>query len=320
MNSTWETDMDSENATPSDTDEEIASIKGFDLDWKCRGYQFEVGKTYEHVGPVIACQSGFHACSVDHHPLSVFSYYAPGASRYADVRQSGETSRESADDAKIASARITIDAEIKIPDLVKRAIEWVIARATATGSKHVEGYQSAASSTGDRSAASSTGYQSAASSTGDRSAASSTGYQSAASSTGYQSAASSTGDQSAASSTGYQSAASSTGDQSAASSTGDQSAASSTGYQSAASSTGYQSAASSTGDQSAASSTGDRSAAMSSGKYGRVMGVTGNALFLARRDDDWNITHAWAGIVGRDGIKPYVWYTLDENGRPKEDV
>lgn len=44
------------------------------------------------------------------------------------------------------------------------------------------------------------------------------------------------------------------------------------------------------------------------------MGADGCALFLVRRDDGGNITHAKAAIAGRDGIKPMVWYELDENG------
>jgi hypothetical protein len=196
------------------------------MDWKCRDFQFEVGKTFKHEGKVEACASGFHACE---HPLNVFEYYAPATSRFAEVELRGDTSRHGSD-TKIAAAEITIKAELKIPDLVARAIQWVVDQVTTTGGEHV---------TGDRSAASATGYQSAASATGDQSAASATGDQSAASATGYRSAASATGDRSqrrqqatgpqrrqqatgpAASATGYQSAASATGDRSAASATGD---------------------------------------------------------------------------------------------------
>ncbi len=224
--------------------ETITSVKGFGLDMKCSDFQFEVGKTYTHDGEVKACSGGFHACE---YPLDVFNHYAPGQSKYAIVTQSGNISRDSGD-TKIASGKITVEAEIKIPDLVARAVAWVIAKATLANVKHSEGYQSAASSTGDESAASSTGYQSAASSTGDRSAASSTG------------------------------------------------------------------------DQSAASSTGDRSAATSSGKFGRVMAAEGCAMFLVYRGDNWDIEHAWAGIAGRDGIKPLVWYTLNNDGQPVEVV
>ena len=181
----------------------IIAFKGFGMNWTCRDYQFEVGKTFKMDGPIKACERGFHACE---HPLNVFEYYAPATSRFAEVELRGDTHRKG-DDTKIAAAEITIKAELKIPDLVARAIQWVIDQVTTTGGEHV---------TGDQSAASATGYQSAASATGNRSAASATGNRSAASATGYQSAASATGDQSAASATGYQSAASATGDQSAA--------------------------------------------------------------------------------------------------------
>ena len=60
-------------------------------------------------------------------------------------------------------------------------------------------------------------------------------------------------------------------------------------------------------------------AAMASGWSGRVKGIDGCALFLVYRETwDGPILHAWAGIAGRNGIKPDVWYTLDANGAPQE--
>ncbi|HFW3114410.1 TPA: hypothetical protein ACIBE2_004803, partial [Salmonella enterica subsp. diarizonae serovar 61:r:-] len=170
---------------------EITTYKGFKQDLTCRGFQFEIGKTFEHDGKVKACSSGFHSCE---YPLDCFSYYPPASSRYAETIAQGDISRDS-DDSKIASASITIKAEISVPELVKRAIEWIWNRVDKSLEQQVmAGDYSAASNTGNYSAASNTGYRSAASNTGNYSAASNTGNYSAASNTGYRSAASNTGD------------------------------------------------------------------------------------------------------------------------------
>lgn len=41
------------------------SVKGykvFNPDWTCRGFQYEVGKTYKHEGNIMMCGAGFHFC------------------------------------------------------------------------------------------------------------------------------------------------------------------------------------------------------------------------------------------------------------------
>ncbi len=301
----------------TEVEEIVTAYKGFKQDLTCRGYQFEIGGTYKHEGEVEACASGFHSCE---YPLDVFGYYAPGDSRFAIVKASGQLSRHD-DDSKIASATLVVEAEISMPTMISRAIDWIMARLDSSVEQTVAG--DTASNTGNRSAASNTGNQSAASNTGYQSAASNTGYQSAASNTGYQSAASNTGDYSAASNTGDYSAASNTGNRSAASNTGDRSAASNTGYQSAASNTGNRSAASNTGYQSAASNTGDYSAAEVSGKEsvaaslgieGRARASAGSAIVLCHRDDKGHLIHIRASKVGENGVKPDTWYQLSAEG------
>ncbi len=174
--------------------EVITTYKGFNAEMQCRGYQFEIGKTYEHDGKVEACASGFHACE---YPMDVFGYYPPAGSRFAMVEQSGDLSREDGD-SKVASRKISIKAELSLAGIIKAAVEYTVSRCNPVDP------DSPASSTGDRGAASSTGYQGAASSTGYQGAASSTGDQGAASSTGDQGAASSTGKHSVAMSSGIQ--------------------------------------------------------------------------------------------------------------------
>ncbi|EHO3761444.1 hypothetical protein KK705_004297, partial [Salmonella enterica] len=197
---------------------EIVTFKGFNKDLKCRDFQFEIGKTFHHDGKVEACGSGFHACEF---PFDVFSYYPPAESRYAETISFGVTDREEEGDTKIASAIITIKAELTLPQFIQRGIEWIWSKIDKSLEQQIM--------SGDRSAATNTGYCSAATNTGNRSAATNTGNRSAATNTGYCSAATNTGDCSAATNTGDRSAATNTGDWSAATNTGNRSAATNTG-------------------------------------------------------------------------------------------
>ncbi|EDJ6750124.1 hypothetical protein CGX91_24985, partial [Salmonella enterica subsp. enterica serovar Rubislaw] len=174
---------------------EIVTFKGFNKDLKCRGFQFAIGETFHHDGKVEACGSGFHACEC---PFDVFSYYPPAESRYAETISFGVIDREEIGDTKIASASITIKAELTLPQFIQRGIEWIWSKIDKSLEQQImTGDQSAATNTGYRSAATNTGYRSAATNTGDQSAATNTGNRSAATNTGDQSAATNTGDQSA---------------------------------------------------------------------------------------------------------------------------
>ena len=201
---------------------EIIAYKGFNQDWTCRGYQYEVGKTYVHKGDVKAYRSGFHACE---YPLDVLSYYSPAVSKFAVVKMSGETSKDS-DDTKIASAKITIETEINLPEMVKKAVEWIKGKVDWDAAK--------VSNTGDWSAATNTGYRSAATNTGDWSVATNTSSRSAATDTGNRSVATNTGYQSVATNTGDWSVATNTGNRSVAEVSGEQSIAVALGWQSKA--------------------------------------------------------------------------------------
>nr|MDX8694665.1 hypothetical protein [Salmonella enterica] len=172
---------------------EIVTFKGFNKDLKCRGFQFAIGETFHHDGKVEACGSGFHACEC---PFDVFSYYPPAESRYAETISFGITDREEIGDTKIASASITIKAELTLPQFIQRGIEWIWSKIDKSLEQQIM--------TGDRSAATNTGDQSAATNTGYRSAATNTGYRSAATNTGNWSAAEVSGSQSVAAAFGIE--------------------------------------------------------------------------------------------------------------------
>ncbi|EJE9427675.1 hypothetical protein M5705_002334 [Salmonella enterica] len=163
---------------------EIVTFKGFNKDLKCRDFQFEIGKTFHHDGKVEACGSGFHACEC---PFDVFSYYSPADSRFAETISFGITDREEDGDTKIASASITIKAELTLPQFIQRGIEWIWSKIDKSLEQQIMcGNWSAATNTGDWSAATNTGNRSAATNTGNWSAAEVSGSQSVAAAFGIE--------------------------------------------------------------------------------------------------------------------------------------
>ncbi|MCW6683640.1 hypothetical protein NM314_02310 [Salmonella enterica subsp. enterica serovar Potsdam] len=163
---------------------EIVTFKGFNKELKCRDFQFEIGKTFHHEGKVEACGSGFHACEC---PFDVFGYYPPADSRYAETISFGVTDREEDGDTKIASASITIKAELTLPQFIQRGIDWIWSKIDKSLEQQImTGNRSAATNTGNRSAATNTGDWSAATNTGDWSSAEVSGSQSVAVSLGIE--------------------------------------------------------------------------------------------------------------------------------------
>ena len=109
-------------------DEGISAFKGFSPQLTCHGnYQFEVGGTYEHSGIVRTCRGGFHSCT---NPFDVLEYYSlfdgtGKPNRFCVVRASGQIDRHGGD-SKIASAKLTVEVELTIPQFISRCIQWVL--------------------------------------------------------------------------------------------------------------------------------------------------------------------------------------------------
>jgi len=303
--------------------EVVTSYKGFDANLQCRGFQFELGKSYTHQGEVKACEGGFHACE---DPLNVLRYYAPNKSRYAIVEQSGQLSSHD-DDTKIASQHIAIKTEISIADLVKVAIKFRMDRCTISKESVSDKPNTAVSASGKSVAATASGYYGAATASGNSGAATASGNSGAATASGNSVAATASGYSGAATASGYYGAATASGDYGAATASGNSGAATASGYYGAATASGDYGAATASGNSGAATASGYYGAATASGDYGaataigrngKARGKDGCAIFLVRRDSNWKITHVFSEIVGQNGIKPDVFYTLGADGQPVE--
>lgn len=91
----------------------IFAYKGFDENFCCRDFQYEVGKEYHIDGEVKLCKNGFHACQ---DLMNTFNYYTMGNSRFAIVKLWGEVLYE---DNKMCASDIEIVEELSLKDIVK---------------------------------------------------------------------------------------------------------------------------------------------------------------------------------------------------------
>ena len=138
-------------------------FKGFDNNLKCRGYQYEVGNTFECDGKIECCENGFHFCE---NPFDVFGYYSPSDSRYCSVEGEGETSKDNGD-SKVAVSRLHVSAEIGLTGLINAGVKFILDRVKWEEGKSTNtGNRSAATNTGDYSAATVEGKDSVAIVTG----------------------------------------------------------------------------------------------------------------------------------------------------------
>ena len=93
----------------------MKAYKGFDKNLQCRGFQYEVGKTYTmpEGEDVKLCERGFHACI---YIIDCFSYYAPAESRYCEVELE-DVSSEIDTDSKRVARTITIVRELMLDEV-----------------------------------------------------------------------------------------------------------------------------------------------------------------------------------------------------------
>ncbi len=72
--------------------------------------------------------------------------------------------------------------------------------------------------------------------------------------------------------------------------------------------------AATTGDWANAATTGKHAVAAALGIEAKAKASEGGAIVLVHRTDSGDLLHIRASKVGENGIKPDVWYSLDESG------
>ena len=126
----------------------MKAFKGFNKDLTCRDFQYKVGETYEEEKAEL-CLAGFHACES---PVNCLLHYDPATSVYHEVELE-EVSDEKDTDTKRVGKKITIGAEIGIPEICRLTFEYVKEHCTnennaKPGKPATAGYRGAATSRG----------------------------------------------------------------------------------------------------------------------------------------------------------------------------
>ena len=100
----------------------IKGYKAYEKGLVCKGFQYEVGKTYEQKESPKICDRGFHFCE---NPLDVLNYYNLCECEFTEVEAEGKVDKEDDKDTKIATNKIKIGAKLDLPMFIKASIDFV---------------------------------------------------------------------------------------------------------------------------------------------------------------------------------------------------
>jgi len=280
--------------------------KGFDENLKCIDFQYAIGETYKFDGKVKACKSGFHSCE---NPWDILSYYDI-TSRFCEVTIGGVTSTKG-DDSKIASAEITIKAELNLPDFISTCIKWLIDFCN----KDIEIVNNAQiASSGDYALLAISGDYAKFASSGDYAQLASSGHNAQLASSGDYALLASSGDYALLASSGDYALLASSGDYAQLAISGDYAQLASSGdYAQLASSGDYAKFAIS-GDYAKLASSGENGIIVSAGLNTIAKGTINTAIALTWKCDKTDRYRISVAYVGENGIEPDIFYKLNKEG------
>jgi hypothetical protein len=307
----------------------VKSIKAFDANLQCRGFQFEVGKTYNNPGRIVACRNGFHAVDINN-PLHVWDFYPiigddGKLTRYAEVTQSGLMDTENTErGTKIASASITVDVEISLPSFIKRAVTTLIDLVKSDDAvTAASGDYSKLAASGDSSKLAASGHSSQLAASGDSSKLAASGHSSQLAASGDSSQLAASGDSSQLAASGDSSQLAASGDSSKLAASGHSSQLAASGHSSQLAASGGYSKLAASGDYSKLAASGDYSQLAASGDYSviaavgpgsQLSGGAGTHMAIAEYASNGKCVGFATGCVGKDGVEPDTYYRA-ENGK-----
>ncbi|MBK9272778.1 MAG: hypothetical protein IPM48_14430 [Saprospiraceae bacterium] len=287
----------------------MKGFKAFDKDFKCNGFQYKEGETYEHKGKVELCKSGFHFCE---NPLDVLNYYNLTDCNFAEV-EAKDISEEKSDDSKRVCNKITIKSKLDLKSFVNASVNFLL-DICKTKNKEDD------SNIDNR-------YSAKLASSGDYAKLASSGVYAQLASSGYSAKLASSGDSAKLASSGVYAQLASSGDYAQLASSGDSAKLASSGYSAKLASSGdYAKLASSgvyaqlasSGDSAKLASSGDYAQLESGGKDSVVVGIgyrniakgkVGSWIVLAEWENDKPICVRAEKIDGKK-IKEDVFYEL----------
>jgi hypothetical protein len=284
--------------------EKTITYKAFDMNFKCKDFQFEIGKEHKHYGNVKICESGFHSCK---NPFDILSYYPLIGSKFAECEVWGKTD-EHTEDSKIASEFIFIKKELSEKELNLLCVNFLInelkdlpEKASGYSSQlAASGYSSKLAASGYYSKLAASGYSSQLAASGDSSKLAASGYYSKLAASGYSSQLAASGDYSKLAASGDSSQLAASGYSSQLAASGDYSKLAASGYSSQLAASGY---------SSQLEITGKNSVGANIGINGKIKGIIGTWITLAEYKDNVCVCVKSAQIDGKK-IKENIFYQL----------
>ena len=279
--------------------EKITAYKGLDMNFRCRGFQYEAGKEYKSGKTVKVCRSGFHACT---NPFEVWDYYPVYNSRFAEVELGGVMDKEGGS-SKICSSEIKVKKELTLSDYIGLCVAWMNDLAKVGGNSAQigsSGDYAKIGSSGDFAQIGSSGDYAKIGSSGNSAQIGSSGDYAKICSSGDYAKIGSSGNSAQIGSSGNSAKIGSSGNSAKIGSSGDYAQIGSSGNSAKIGSSGNSAQIGSSGDSAQIGSSGDYAKICSSGDYAKICSSGDSAVIMC------------AGVKSKAKAKKGSWITLSE--------